>query len=104
MPLAATVIDPSTGHCHGPTIHLLGAGGPGGAALVFIGPAMAPPVLIADAYVPTSCGDTAHVPIVTLGSPNVLVGPSLLGMSFLGAPLSCGDIVGANPANNVTVN
>jgi len=104
MPIAATVIDPSTGHCHPPTAHLLGAAGPGGTALVFIGPALAPPVLLGDAYISTSCGDTAHVPIVTLGSLNVLVGPSLIGMSFIGAPLSCGDIVGANPANNVTVN
>ena len=104
MPIAATIIDPSTGHCHPPTAHLLQNNGPGALSLVFIGPSRAAPVLKADAYVPTSCGDNAHVPVVTLGSPNVLVGPARLEMSFLGAPLSCGDFVGANPANNVFVN
>lgn len=104
MPAAATIIDPSIGHCHPPTMHLLGQSGPGAAALVFIGPALSPPVLVGDAYVPTICILDPHIPIVTLGSTNVLVGPSLIGMSFIGAVLSCGDMVGANEANKVFVN
>jgi len=109
MPAAATIIDPSippTEHCHEATTHLLGMQGPGAAALVFIGPASSAPVLVGDAYISAnvSCGDTDHEPIVTGGSTNVLVGPSLIGMSFSGAALSCGDKVGANEANKVFVN
>lgn len=104
MVLVATVLDPSLGHCHPPTTHLLQTAGLGGTAKVFIGPNFSPPVLLGDLYVTTSCGDTAHVPAVTLGSPNVFVGSARTAVSFQNATLSCGDFVGANPANNVFVN
>jgi len=106
MPVIATAVDPSLGpaegHCHAPVTHVLQEAGIGGQFKVYVG--VSPIVVLNEAYSPTTCGDTAHVPLVLQGSPNVFIGTETNAVARLGDPLSCGDKVGANPLNNVFAN
>lgn len=104
MPLVTTILDLTLGHCHSPVDHLLKTNGIGAASQVFIGPSKAAVVVVADAYTPTTCGDTTHAPVVTVGSTNVSVGPSKLKLAYAGTQLSCGDTTTGNPINKVFVN
>lgn len=99
MPIfVATWIDPSTGHCHLSTPHKNLPDSGGKISNVFVGNVNI--VTQADVYTPTTCGDTAHAPVV-LPIPGATVFAGSLPVAKLGDPLSCGDTVGAVGAFNV---
>ena len=100
MPLVTTILDLTLGlgHCHGSVDHLSKKDGAGQASQVFVGPAKAAVVVVADAYTPTTCGDTTHAPVVTVGSLNVSVGPLKLKLAYEGTELSCEDKTTGNTA------
>jgi hypothetical protein len=96
----ATWIDPSVGHCHPPTPHQNLPTSGGKLSNVFVGNAHV--VTQADVYTPTTCGDTAHAPVVLpIAGATVFAGS--LPIAKLTDPLSCGDTVGAIGAFNVYV-
>lgn len=90
-----------TPHCHPPTpvlTPILSL-----ASKVFIGTSKASPVVMGQPYTPTTCGDTAHAPLVIQSIPNIFIGPTKFNLSYVGAGLSCGDSVNGDPTSRVFV-